>query len=389
MVRRKRQYFLLRELAKRGTRFLPNPNDDYHFSDFATLVRLGFTKLVGTIGRIVAKRVLGQGDWHASGDSSKAGLWCANRPKAEKDAEGRQLDFTELSEEESIPKPFLLEAVECELPNLDIVKLMIEKFHVDVNERTWGKLHTEDGNSLGYDNAALHSVAEGLHWWQVHQAMDYLLKVPRVDINLEIGSGLTPLHVAIGGRDHFNTLQHRPYSYDAVKRLLEAGADIHLKTKAGLSCLGLAMHNIEIIRLLIKHRAVISPKDIVAAVNAGEVDVLRELLHVKGKEGQDSASYLDPALHAAGSLFRKPDPEYGFYGPSVDNAIVLDMIRILIDLGADPLSHYCIRDKDNDKSGDSDYTFFKSGMPPLEMEPKSREETVLHSMIMGIENFHI
>ncbi|KAM0190095.1 hypothetical protein ACHAPI_009607 [Fusarium lateritium] len=386
---RQRRYYLLKELAKRGTRFLPNPNDAWHFSDFSTLVRLGFTKLVRTIGLIEAERALGQGDWHAFGDSSKAGLWCANRPADEETAEGRDMRYTDRSDEQSIPKPFLLEAVECELPNLDIVKLLVETFHVDVNERTWGTLYTNGGTHLGYNDSALHSVAEGFHWWHVHQALEYLLKVPGIDINLRVEGGLTPLHWAIAGRDSDRQLRHRPYACDAMKRLLEAGADVHLKTKRGESCLSLAACNVEMVRLLIEHGAIIEPDDVVAAVESGQIDVLCELLQAKEKDGQDSALNLDSPLRAAGSLFRKPDPEDGYYTPLVDDLIVVEMIEILIIHGANPLSNYFVRDKRDDSFPPSEYIHFKSGMPPSDIKPDDVEKTILHSLITGIGNLKI
>ncbi|KAM0283557.1 hypothetical protein ACHAO9_009662 [Fusarium lateritium] len=386
---RQRRYYMLRELAKRGTRFLPDPTDAWHFSDFSTLVRLGFTKLVKTIGAMEAESALGQGDWHAFGDSTKAGLWCANRPVDEETAEGRDMRYTDRSDEQGIPKPFILEAVECELPNLDIVKLLVEKFHIDVNERTWGTLYTNSGTHLGYDDSALHSVAEGFHWWHVHQALEYLLKIPGIDLNLLVEGGLTPLHMAIAGRDSRRQLRHRPYACDAMKRLLEAGADVHLKTKRGESCLALASCNVEMVRLLIEHGAIIEPDDVVEAVESGQIDVLCELLHAKDKDGQDSALNLDSPLRAAGSLFRKPDPEDGFYTPLVDDAIVVEMIEILIDHGANPLSNYFVRDKDYPELPRSEYFHFKGGMPPSDIKPDDLEKTILHSLITGVKNLKI
>ncbi|KAF5012003.1 hypothetical protein FDECE_1918 [Fusarium decemcellulare] len=386
---RQRRYDLVKELARREARFLPDPRDNYHFSHFANLVRCGFTKLVKRIGKMEAKRALGQGDWHAFGDSSKAGLWCANRPADEQQAEGRDLRGIDQSDEQKIPKPFLLEAVESELPNLDIVRLLVEDFRVDVNERTWGSDYTDGGTQLTYEDSALHYVAEGLHWWHVHQALEYLLKVPGIYMNLRIKGGLTPLHVAIDGRDFIHQPQHRSHAYDSVKRLLKAGADVHLKTRRGASCLTLATRDIKMVRLLIKHGAIISPDDVVSAVQAGRVDVLRKLLQAKDEEGQSSGLSLDPALRAAGMLFRKPDPEVDFWGPDVDNAIVLEMIGILIDHGANPLSNYIIRRKDDNPLPPPEYIHFGNGVAPPERNDNDQEVTLLHNLIETIREFQI
>jgi ankyrin repeat protein len=174
-----------------------------------------------------------------------------------------------------------------------------------------------------------------------------------------------------------------------MKRLLKARVDVHLKTKRGMSCLTLATYDIGMVRLLIEHGAIIERDDLVSAVESGQVDILRELLHAKEKDGQDSALNLDSPLRAAGSLFRKPDPEDGFYTPLVNNVIVVEMIGILIDHGANPLSNYFIRDKDDHSFANSEYIHFKSGMPPSDIKPDDREMTILHSLITGIRDFKI
>ncbi|KAJ5704801.1 hypothetical protein N7536_000490 [Penicillium majusculum] len=381
---RQRQYRLVKELAKRGTRFLPDPRDKYHFSHFAVLVQHGFAQLVKEIGMIEAKRALGHGDWHAFGDSSKSGLWCANRPASETQAEGRVVHSFE-SDVKSIPKPFLLEAVQRDLPNHKVVVSLIEEFHVDVNERTWGTDYIEDNRVLAYSNSALHYVAQGLRWWHVHHALGYLLKVPGIDINLRIKGGLTPLHMAISGG---TVLKPRPHSYDAVKRLLKSGADIHAITKRGKSCLSMASNDVLMVRLLMKHGAIVMPDDIVSAVEAGQVDTLRELLHVR-----DDGAYpdvdLDPALRAAGMLFIKPHPDDGFWRPTVENAIVTEIIKILIDHGANPLSNYLFLEESTRPSSSPASIIFKKGASPLDVTVDHREATLLHELILAVGGVHM
>ncbi|KAJ5643004.1 uncharacterized protein N7484_005511 [Penicillium longicatenatum] len=379
---RQRQYRLVKELAKRGTRFLPDPRDKYHFTHFAVLVQHGFALLVKEIGIIEAKRALGQGDWHAFGDSSKAGLWCANRPANEMQAEGRVVYSLE-SDVRNIPKPFLLEAVQRDLPNHEVVVLLVEEFHVDVNERIWGTEWTGHDRILAYSDSALHHVAQGLRWWHVHQALKYLLKVPGIDINLRVKGGLTPLHVAISGGE---VLKPRPHSYDAVKLLINSGADIHALTKRGKSCLGMAHHDVLMIRLLMKHGAIVMPDDVVSAVEAGQVDALRELLHAR-----DDGAYpdvdLDPALRAAGMLFIKPHPDDGFCRPEVNDIIVNECIEILIDHGANPLSNYLFVEGDLSSGSRPVSILFQKGASPLDATPDHREATLLHELILTVGGF--
>ncbi|KAH7125069.1 ankyrin repeat-containing domain protein [Dactylonectria estremocensis] len=357
---RQRQYQLVKELAKRGTRFLPDPRERYHSSHFALLVQHGFALLVRRIGEIEAERALGQGDWHAFSDSSKAGLWCANRPENENQSEGRVVHHY---------------TSDRELPNLAVVRPLVEDFHVDVNERAWGSECIGDGRQLAYNESALHY---------------YLLKVPGIDINLRVKGGLTPLHVAIGGRN--TAFKPRPHAYDSVKRLLKAGADIHAVTRRGESCLSLAKHNDRIVQLLIKHGAKVSSDDVVSAVEAGKVEVLRELLNATDDDGKRLDFDLDPALRAAGMLFGKPQPDDGIWSPSVDNVVIIEIIGILIDHGANPLSNYFILIQE--ESDDYDYRpsrkriCFNKGASTLDENAKYYEMTLLHGLL-GVTDFQI
>lgn len=290
-----------------------------------------------------------------------------------------------------MPKPFLLEAVQRELPNMAIVRLLVEDFHVDVNERTWDYEYVDHERQLTYGQSALHYVAEGFHWWHVHVALKYLLKVPGIDINLRV-RGLTPLHVAVGGGTLIG--KRRPHASDSVKRLLRAGADIHAGTKGGQSCLSLAAHDVEIVRLLIQYGAIILPDDVVSAVEAGRVDVLRELLTAK-KDGDDERRRnldLDPALRVAGTLFMKPNPDSqdDTWRPNVDNEIAIEMIKMLISHGANPLSNYVYcpgEDNGIPRPRWRPHLHFQKGMPLSCVNPDHREVTLLHQLIGEVSDF--
>ena len=356
------------------------------------LIEHGFSLLVKSIGKIEAERALGQGDWHAFGDSSKAGLWCAHRPADEAQSEGKAVRGYK-SDLASMPKPFILEAVQRELPNITIVRALVEDFHVDVNERAWGHDYTEHEQQLAYDQSALHYVAEGFHWWHVHLAMRYLLKVPGIDINFRVKGGLTPLHVALGGRTVIGKL--RPHAYDAAKRLLKAGADIHAVTKTGRGCLSLAIHDVQMVRLLLKHGAIITPDDVVSAIEAGQVDVLNELLNAKDASEEEGLDLdLDPALRTAGMLFMKSDPDDqdDTWRPNVDNEIAIEMIKILIGHGANPLSNYIYCPE---QGGDiprprwRPHIHFKKGVPHTCANPSHLEVTLLHDLIRVVRDFQI
>ncbi|KAF4462466.1 Ankyrin repeat-containing domain [Fusarium albosuccineum] len=107
------------------------------------------------------------------------------------------------------------------------------------------------------------------------------------------------------------------------------------------------------------------------------------------RPGQRSDLSLDPALRAAGMLFRKPDSEDDFWGPDVDNAIVLEMIGILIDHGANPLSNYLIREKGDYSCAPPENIHFENGVAPPERNANDREVTLLHHLIQTIREFQI
>lgn len=353
------------------------------------MIRHGYTSLVKRIGRIEAKRALEQGDWHAFGDSSQAGLWFAKRPENELRWLGGMAVATK-SIVERIPKPFLLEAVQRDLPNLEIVKMLVEDFYVDVNERLWTVDDSGHVKVLAYADSALHYVAQGLNWWHVHQALRYLLKVPGINTNLQIMGGRTPLHMAISGA---TTSGPRPHAYDAAKRLLRAGADVHAVTDKKESCLSLAKDDVQMTRLLIEHGAIISPHDVVAAVKAGRLEVLHELLHAKDKEGGRSELDLNLALQVAGGLFHKVTPDEDVWRQTIDDAVIIHMIGVLIEHGANPLGHYLKWEQGVVPDPQMWYIHFKKGPAPrVETDDPHavyEEKVLLHELILDVDRIEV
>ncbi|VUC29009.1 unnamed protein product [Clonostachys rosea] len=389
-----RQYRLVEELAERGARFLPDPRETFRVSHLSVLIEHGFYLLVREIGTIEAERALDEGDWHAFGDRSKPGLWCGYQSADETESEGKpthrgHFDFTRIG------KPFLLlEAVKREFLNIDIVKSLIEDFHVDVNERAWEDDYSGHGRGLAYGDSALHYVSRGYHWWHVYCALEYLLTVPSIQIDLRGKAGFTPLHSAIG--NDVRCKKSRPHARDSARRLLKAGADIHALTEAGQSCLSLAVHDVQMVCLLLEHGAVVSPDDVVSAIEVGRVDVLQKLLDAgPGINGQRPELNLDPALRTAGQLFMKYDPDdqdHTVWGLPVDNQIVVRMIEMLIDHGANPLCHYmyCPGKKCGlPRPRWRPHLHFHKGLPFICPSPDHRQVTLLHDLVATVRDFQI
>ncbi|KAK8061578.1 ankyrin 2-3/unc44 [Apiospora phragmitis] len=76
--------------------------------------------------------------------------------------------------------PIFLVAARRELPNMEVIRLLVEKVKVNVNakSRTGGEMSAANFYGLSLDeddavqtglNTALHELAKGLHWWHVAQ----------------------------------------------------------------------------------------------------------------------------------------------------------------------------------------------------------------------------
>ncbi|KAI5457076.1 ankyrin repeat-containing domain protein [Mariannaea sp. PMI_226] len=256
----RREYHLVEELAHMGMTFLPvfERNDT---SCLAVLIQHGFASLVDKVSTIETESRLIKGDWHAFGDKTKPGLWFANRNVANVTHKGNN------------PVPFLIEAVRRDLPNMDIVRLMVEKFGVDVNEAYYTSEYLDNKYKTVPSDSPIHRVSRGEHWWHVHQALPYLLKAG-ADIHMRDFNKQTPLHIALRG----DQMYPGPFHLDAAKILVEAGADVNAINGWGESCLACAQHSIEMTRFLVSHGAKVTADAIFAAIDAKNVDILKELL---------------------------------------------------------------------------------------------------------------
>ncbi|KAK7223160.1 hypothetical protein V2G26_011163 [Clonostachys chloroleuca] len=244
-------------MARLGTQFLPNsPREE---SNFAILVQYGYFTLVEKIGAIVAEREMERGNWHAFGDKTRPGLWLANR------------DIIKEDEGVGFVLPFLTAAVMRELPNMEIVKMLVEKFSVNINEL----VSADDLDAAFYDgtagDSALHTVSLGCHCWQVHQALPYLLQ-SGANIDLRDDQGQKALHAALG------RYLEQPFQRDAARLLIEAGADVNAVDESGADCLAYARGDFEMSKDLISRGAVVTAESIFGAIAAESAPTLKVLL---------------------------------------------------------------------------------------------------------------
>lgn len=102
--------------------------------------------------------------------------------------------------------PILVVAARRELPNMDVIRLLVEKGRVDVNAKSRtgeeafadidrpGMVFEDDAVQPGL-NTALHEFSKGFHWWHVEQGIPYLLSLG-ADVEQRNEAGQTPLELA-------------------------------------------------------------------------------------------------------------------------------------------------------------------------------------------------
>ncbi|KAH8660260.1 ankyrin repeat-containing domain protein [Xylariales sp. PMI_506] len=374
---RRREYYLVEQLVHLGATFLPTPRE-IQGCDLSILIKHGFATLLEKIGMEEAQMRFADGDWHAFGDSTKPGLWLAKREAFETASSGR------------CPDDFLREAVMRELPNMEVVRVLVEKLGIPVLE-TNIESHPKKGSRI----SAVHQVAKGKHWWHVHQALPYFIK-SGIDLDTADAQGYTPLHWALVGDNRFPCT----YSGDSARMLIEAGADVNAVTHKGETCLALAQHDVDLVKLLITHGARVTPDALFSAIKPPNVEGLRALLSggidvnarrdkkpdddtqpmQRNREVMFGAKYLPehekyPLFHAARDL--RPAP----YPPGQGNNDVMrqyhhdlekksQVVQTLLDHGANPFAKYMMQSKVT---------------PNSKAPPEIEECTILHQLLlMGI-----
>jgi ankyrin repeat protein len=217
----------------------------------ASLARWGFSELFGRIGNTMS------GIWINGGDTN---IW------------GKKLT------------PHLLMAAQRDLPNLDVIRVMVEKFNADVNIKFQADMvhkprvicqtkmtlerHYKPGDTI------LHQLAHGTHWWY-GGAIRYLLE-HGADPNAQNDQGKTPLCYAVSRGELGGYRQ-----LEITRILLEGGADPNLAATCGYTPLAMSAHDTQLFQLLIEHGAYPSqdhPMELFAALSSFNKDVVSALL---------------------------------------------------------------------------------------------------------------
>ena len=136
-------------------------------------------------------------------------------------------------------EPILLAACQTEVPNMPIVRVLVEDLGLNVNVQRVDRVsYPRSGQEFANDDGALHLLVKGNHWWQTAQAMPYLV---RRGGNLELrnGRGETPLLSALSG------IPYSRFHRRAVDALIALGADVNAADAAGATCLAWASGDID------------------------------------------------------------------------------------------------------------------------------------------------
>ena len=237
------EFNAIEKMADIGVDFAPTTSDWPGKRDFlTTLVQWGYSELLEIIGAKIAK------PW-ANG---------LENPGDKKDYAQKPYIIT----------PYLLTAVQSQLPNLEVIKLLVEKFAADVNKANQSR------SGLPGDSA-LHTVSHGTYWWHT-EAVSYLLS-RGADPELRNERGQTALHTAVSN-DHG---AGRYQQHKTAALLLEHGADPNAIDNDGLTCLNKAIHDIDLVWLLIKHKADITLGEkpvLFSAIAAQDLPTVKTLL---------------------------------------------------------------------------------------------------------------
>ena len=226
-------------------------------------VQHGFASLLDEIGSLEVKRRLEEGKWHAFGDKSRPGLYF-------------EADLDSVNSYRPKPRndPMLLTALKREAPNMEIVRLLVEKFDIDVNEFRYAWEYLNNARyDLTQQGTALHELASGKHWWHAALAIPYLIS-KGADVDAKGKGGRTPLHIALGGPDN----HVGPFHKDAAQALIIAGANVNSRDERGISCLAYTGGDLEMVQLLLHCKAVVTADALFMALHARRIDVLETLL---------------------------------------------------------------------------------------------------------------
>ncbi|KAF5657649.1 hypothetical protein FHETE_10324 [Fusarium heterosporum] len=236
-------------------------------------------------------------------------------------------------------EPLLVAACRRSTPNMEVVHMLVEKKKVDLNARSFGGL------------TALHVLAMGKHWWQVAQAMPYLVS-RGANLEARDDKERTPLLYSFANSGPLRTM--------AIKALVEYGANGNVVDADGDGCINKAVPDGELVRLLVDHGTEIHPLTISSAICSQEPNVLEILLSGKNTSTLlsswrlqvDDVARMKPGLRSTTTqMIYKGHPLFAASAMSTKTVRLAEseqgkkltsrrMMRALLEAGIDPFDTY-------------------------------------------------
>lgn len=300
----------LRNLPAMGVDFTPQPG--YNNSFLTTLAKYGYSSLLETLGSSISDATWVNGI-EDSGHNSRKSV-----------------------------TPLVVTAARRTLPNMDVIRVLVEKFGADVNIQPEVSVYQPGGGYIYRPGeTALHIVSKGTHWWHT-EAVEYLL-AHGANPELNDSKGQTALQIAVSNDHSYDPYRRR----NVVQILLEHGANPNAIADTGLTCLNKAMHDVELVRMLITHGADISLGDkpvLFSAITSQNFAALEALL----KAGADCNVRQKPVekLKNAPRLVPNQYEDHEYYpvhyaASSTFNTVekrksAIQITHLLLKYGADP-----------------------------------------------------
>jgi ankyrin repeat protein len=328
----RRDYSVVRELSRAGADFFQQ-GLERRSNNFGVLASLGFASLAESIIRDLCAKSKA-----SDKEEIKQAQSCSSLPNMT----FRSYDPSDHSKNAS----HLLMAVRRALPNMEMVRLLVEDCGVDINELHIGS----DGNIT---DSPLLSVAKGEQWWHAALAVPYFIG-QSANLNIRNYHGQTPLHIALREGNNGSCGFFRN---DVVRALVKAGADVNATDTQGRSCLAYAGRDTTLVRLLIENGAKVSPHALFAAIDSNNYEVLQTLLSAGADPNMRRPEVGNPpkaqSRIAEGQLFAvqhaaKTHEIEGWYRLRAEEKAVLNGVRVkmvetLLAYGADPFATFLQR----------------------------------------------
>lgn len=289
--------------------------------------------------------------------------------------------------------PLVLAACKRDTPNMDVLRVLVEKLDASVNASHlgYGIMEGTGGYEYKVGDSALRRLARGRRWWHAYEALPYLLsRTP--DLEARDHCGETALHKALCDKQPDTGL----FQKQAAKLLVAAGADVNAVTSSGKTCLSMARNDVEMVRLLISHGANVTAQAVFGAIDQTQVGILEVLLSASELPGNRTNAHPGPrelplymdqgketkhALHRAATLI--PDQNAGTEQKWEFHKNCAKMVRVLLAHGADPFSKFKKTMKPAAASeSDDDMTDDRGDLENKQPKSVLEECTVVHQVLL-------